>query len=183
MVGASWRFPLAVPLGILLLIVAVLPSPAVEPMLDFRGIRWGTPVSELAGMKISKKETDRLIWYSWTEKAGVEDPILNAKILYILYGFLDGKFAGAYIMPYGGHDNFKKLEWYCTVKLGKSVAIESGETLSTFSGPPGVIAFLAFDRKRNLAELTLLTDDAEEERMNHAPEGGGSSGSKAPFSE
>lgn len=84
MVDSTRKFLPSLSRCLALHIVAAGSSTAVEPIPDFRAIRWGTPISELTGMRLSKKETDLLIWCSWTEKAGVEDPVLNAKILTIL---------------------------------------------------------------------------------------------------
>jgi hypothetical protein len=63
------RRNLSVFLAILFISIATKSFPA-EPMTEFRGIKWGTHISELKEMKFVTKESGRLLWYN---KSGIID--------------------------------------------------------------------------------------------------------------
>ena len=61
----------------------------------FRGIKWGTPISNLSGMIYTNDVGDRLKMYIRpTDKLSVG----NVPLKYLFYDFIDGKFTGVIMM-------------------------------------------------------------------------------------
>ena len=132
-----------------------------EPMTEFRGIQWGTHISELEGMKFASKETNRLGWYYMSE---IKEPFGNVELIYIAYGFLDGRFAAVTVMPNKGYDNFKQLEYSCRAKFGPPNDLLSTKTTLLFGIEKDITVTLSFNEEDKITKLDIMTMDALKER-------------------
>ena len=97
----------------------------------FRDIKWGTPISNLKGMKCIKKEgTSKEGFYITAIKENEDLKIGDAKVDKIEYCFWNGKFYTVGV-EFTGLDNLEFLKKYVTDKLGPPLPSLPGFSISS----------------------------------------------------
>jgi hypothetical protein len=145
-----------VKIALLLVIVALgvagymlLAGPKKEPA-DFNGIKWGSTIGELAGMKLLAEEGN----FKFFEKENERTKISDADVDKIVYGFYKDRFYNVTIY-YRLPATFAKLQEAFSREFGKPFQPNASEKKLFWSGEH-VNLLLNFDDASNSGRVSYL---------------------------
>jgi hypothetical protein len=136
-------FKRILPYLVLLVLSFSFPQPdwAAEAPNGFRGITWGTPLSELTGMVVADDSGQVKYYY----RTGDPLNLGEAKLKRISYGFYQGQFYSV-LLEFKDGANFEKAKVALLTTYGEATGIGSTGTSYRWRTPDGTSVNLKYSK-------------------------------------